>query len=193
MTSGADVVADAFECVNCGAAVAFSALDDDGGQTVLEKAACAYCDVVNDRALAMLRQQRAAERHEEIATQKRRDGTRLLLGATAAVVLLLAAIAAFNTRAGLATAHAEVERARAQVTNVRERQDVVLKRFAEAPVSPERDAEISGAENRVRIERARYDEVATKYNAAVGSPWARLCAAVFSLPAEAALSNTVSW
>ena len=61
------------------------------------------------------------------------------------------------------------------------------------PPGPDRDAELSGAENRVRIERARYDETAAAYNAKVGATWASLVARIFGLPPRARLSDDPHW
>jgi hypothetical protein len=188
-----DVAADAFECVNCGAAVTFRDTATEGDAPELERATCAYCNVINDRALAMLRKQRARERHVELVAEKRQASVLLLIGTTLAVVVGLMAIAAFSTREELATAQASVERQRAQVRNVVERREAVVKRFAHASPGPDRDAELSGAENRVRIERARYDEAAATYNAAASSPWARACARLFDLPERLPLSNEAQW
>lgn len=188
-----DIAADAFECINCGATVTFRDAAAVGDEAAIEKATCSYCNVVNDRALAMLRMQRARERHVELVASKRRQSVLLLIGATLAVAIGLMAIAAFSTRDQLAAAQASVERQRAQVRNVVERQAAVVKRFAHAPPGPDRDAELSGAENRVRIERARYDEAAASYNAAASSPWARACARLFDLPPRVQLSNEAQW
>ena len=188
-----ELTSGAFPCVNCGAQVTFGAVDETGEETELEQATCAYCDVVNDRALAELRRRNAHERHSQRLKDARRKAMQVFVLAAVAAVLLLTVIAATNTRAALSATHSVVESSRAQVTNVRERQAAVVKRYAHAPAGREHDAELSGAENRVRIERARYDKAAAAYNAQVGSPWAGLCARAFGLPAHVPPSNKVQW
>ena len=188
-----ELASQVFLCVNCGAQVSFEAADDADDQTELEQAACDYCDVVNDRALAVLHKRNAHERHQQRLKEKKRNTLRLFVLVSLAVVLLLTAIAAFNTQGDLSDAYGVVERSRAQLTNVRERQAAVVKRFANAPAGPDRDAELSGAENRVRIERARYDKASAAYNAQARSPWAALCARIFGLPTNVSLSTNVHW
>lgn len=182
--------ADVFDCVDCGAQVRFRS-DDDGD--LLERAACPYCGVVNDRALAILRQQAAeARRHEKRAAARRQQVVRFVAVAFATFVLLIG-IAIWQAGSELAALHAEVDRAHAQVQNVRERQAATLRQWARRGTSPDRDAEISGAENRVRVERARYDAAAADYNAAAAGPWGGLCAKVHGLPHQVRLSNEVHW
>ncbi len=178
-----------FICVNCGAPITFG----EAEETELERAACEYCDVVNERALAELRKAKARERHEERVRLERRRKA-LKVGATGLGVLFAVTLfAMFATQASLTAAQSEVRRQRAQLQNVRERQQVVLEQWTNAPAGPDRDAELSGAENRVRIERARYDEAASAYNAKVGSLWPGLVARTFGLPSHAKLSDEPDW
>ena len=179
-----------FMCVNCGAPLSFAA---EEGDSLLDQARCEYCDVVNDRALAELRKQRAAQRHEERKKEQRIRSMTWFAAATAGALLLIGIAAAIGTQRDLARDHAEVERRRAQLVNVRERQVVVIQQWGSMPPSPDRDAELSGAENRVRIERARYDEAAAAYNAQVGTPWSRFVARAFGLPTRARLSDDPHW
>lgn len=188
-----ELTPDVFLCVGCGAQVSFAAEGDAADDTPLERATCPYCEVVNDRALALLRKQHAAERHAARLREEQRKRAQRLAGAAALALVVLLGIAMANTHGELRDLHAQVERARAQVENVRERQVAVVTRFAGAEASAGREAELSGAENRVRIERARYDEAASVYNAAAGSAWAGLCASVTGLPERAPLSNEAHW
>jgi len=188
-----ELTSDVFLCVGCGAQVSFRATDDPLDDTSLERATCPYCEVVNDRALALLRKQHAAERHSARLREEQRKRARVLAGAAALALLVLLGIAGASTHGELRVLSARVESARAQVANVRERQVAVVTRFAAAEPSAGREAELSGAENRVRIERARYDEAASAYNAAVGSAWASLCASATRLPERAPLSNEAHW
>ncbi|MBK6577713.1 MAG: hypothetical protein IPG17_16245 [Sandaracinaceae bacterium] len=189
-----ELTPDVFLCVGCGAQVSFEDVGDGSGSgTLLDRATCPYCEVVNDRALALLRKQQARERHEARLREERRKQVRLFAAVAALALLVLLGMAGANTHAELRDLHAQVERARAQVENVRERQVAVVARLASAEASAGREAELSGAENRVRIERARYDEAAAAYNAAAGSAWAGLCVTASGLPERAALSNEAHW
>ena len=190
-----ELTADVFLCVGCGAQVSFER--DGAGERpegAPEKGAtCPYCGVVNDRALALLRKQHARERHDARLRSERRKQQQQLASAAGLAFLVLLGLAANDTHGELRDLHAEVQRTRSQVENVRERQVATVTRLATAQASPGREAELSGAENRVRIERGRYDEAAATYNAAVGSVWARVCASVTGLPEHAPLSNEEHW
>ena len=141
------------------------------------------------RAVARLeqRRRRAAE-VEKVRRERRRRLLRRTLTTVAAIVAVLILVPLW-TQSGLRGDLGEVERQKAQVRNVIERQEAVARQWNEAPPSPDRDAELSGAENRVRIERARYDEAAARYNTQAGGPLGRLTATLFGLPARVPLSN----
>ena len=62
-------------------------------------------------------------------------------------------------------------------------------RYRGQAATPERDAELAGATNRVAIERRRYDKVATEYNDAAGSLTGSLGAMFFGLPDRVPLST----
>jgi len=55
------------------------------------------------------------------------------------------------------------------------------------------DAEIAGAENRVRIERKRYDEAAADYNRVAGGFNARWVTIFSGHPKRVPMSMEVSW
>src|SRR5690606_2826466 len=101
----------------------------------------------------------AAERTR--AERARRIRIGLLVGAGVLGVFVL--VASFTTYSGLREARLAAERQRAQVINVLERQQATTAQWAGAAESADKHAELSGAENRVRVERARYDELATEY------------------------------
>jgi hypothetical protein len=188
-----DLAPDRSICINCGAPLSFRVRHDDSEDALLDQAKCEYCEVLNDRALAELRKQRARDRHAELEAQARRRKILVLTAGAAAAVLLVAMVAAFSTQSALNRALAEVERSHAQLVNVRERQEVVVRQWGTMPPGPDRDAELSGAENRVRIERARYDEAAAAYNARVGATWPSIVARIFGLPTRARLSDDPHW
>jgi hypothetical protein len=88
---------------------------------------------------------------------------------------------------------ADVEAKRSQVVNVLERQAATERQWRDAPATPGRDAELSGAENRVRIERKRYDEAAARYNGASGGSFASSWARRAGLPPRVPMSSEVRW
>jgi hypothetical protein len=92
-------------------------------------------------------------------------------------------------QSGLATLAAAANQARSQVVNVMERQRATDTQWKGLPPSPERSAELVGAENRVRIERKRYDEAAATYNASSTSFPNSIWAAIFGHPDRLPLSN----
>ncbi len=97
----------------------------------------------------------------------------------------------YSKQSSLSDAKAQVDQKAAQVDNVMERQATVKARYQGASPGPERDAMLDGAENRVRIERKRYDEAAAAYNAEAGGVLAGLAAGLFGLPERVPLSNEV--
>lgn len=190
---------DAFPCISCGGEVSFVA-SDESKEAVLDKARCPYCDVVNDRALALVQADKARLRHEERVREELNARRRRALAlASAAALVFVLALAAVTYRR-LAPAHAEAERAQAQLTNVRERRAEVLRRLADAPeaepgesMSELRQAMVEGAENRVRVERSNYDAAAAAYNAVASSPWARLIAMIGGMPERVPLTDEAQW
>ncbi len=144
-----------------------------------------------ERAVKALEQRRqTASRQVQLeAVRSTRLKRRLLIGG--AVLVAVLAVATFWGQHGLRHDYAQVQLRRAQVRNVLERQLSVEKRYRQAPPSPERDAELSGAENRVRIERRRYDQAATEYNTNAGGLLRRLCAPLFGFPKQVPLSTDV--
>ncbi|MCP3100603.1 LemA family protein [Myxococcus sp. K15C18031901] len=95
---------------------------------------------------------------------------------------------------GLDTRAQEVGRQRAQVRNVMERSERLRSRFATTTPGPERDAELSGADNRVSVEQRRYDQLASDYNAAAASIPNRWVVEVAGLPRRLPLSTELtSW
>lgn len=111
---------------------------------------------------------------------------------SAVVVVGLLGIWALVSDSRLSSLEAAAKRAHAQVVNVKERQLATQRQWQGQPDGAEKMAELSGAENRVRIERKRYDEAATAYNeAAAGFPGS-LWRALFGHPDKLPLSNTAS-
>ncbi|MBZ4399813.1 LemA family protein [Myxococcus faecalis] len=151
------------------------------------------------RALRIERLQQAARsrRAMELARQARRQrylqrarwGAVLFAGAS--VLLGLGTGAIHND---LGTRALEVARQRAQVHNVMVRREGVRARFAAVEASPERDAELSGADNRVFVEQRRYDQLVADYNAAAASIPNRWVVERTRLPRSLPLSTELkSW
>jgi len=138
-------------------------------------------------AIEELRRRRTTVLALDAATRKRRA-----IGiAIASGLLALLAILMVMGNGAIGRRLAEVAEKRAQVVNVIERQRATERQWQEAPPSDEKTAELSGAENRVRIERKRYDEAAAAYNAHVASFPASLWAGLFGHPDALPLSNEV--
>lgn len=137
-----------------------------------------------ERGRRMAREARERARKRRIALAIRGA---IGLGGIAAALALGAAW----TRGVLAPAWSDVERARAQVETVRERRERVEEIWRDRPASLDRDAELAGAENRVGIERRRYDEAAAAYNARAGGLPHVLFCRVAGVPCRAELSSEI--
>ena len=136
------------------------------------------------------------QEREEAAEQRSRVRAKIAIiaGASVAAIAMIALILAFVGRSGVRSARADVDKARAQVRNVMDRQANVEQRLTGAELDSERDAELAGAENRVAIEKRRYDDAATRYNEKAGSFPGSWGATMFGLPKRAPLSNEMeSW
>jgi hypothetical protein len=138
-------------------------------------------------AIAELRRRRQATLAADARRRKTRRLYWLIAGGALAVVIVWALIG----QSSLSSALAEVEQARAQVANVVERRREVRAQWESAPDGRERTAELAGADNRVSVERRRYDEVAAAYNAKVNAFPSSLWAAIFGYPGDVPLSNTI--
>lgn len=176
-------------CINCGAAITF---EQEGGQ-LLERLVCPYCGAANLRAQAERLERQEVERAHVRESSSRLRYVLAFGGGFVALVALALGVQLQRTGTSLSARWADVERARAQVQNVKEKQQEVLTRLKDTAPSDARDAEVAGADNRVRIERKRYDEAASAYNAGVDGVLARWAAKASGLPEEAALSSEVRW
>jgi hypothetical protein len=138
-------------------------------------------------AIAELRRRRDAKLAAAAAAARRRRYLFIGAGALGGLALLAALVG----QRSLATAHAEVARARAQLVNVRERQQDTRALWEASSNARERLAELSGADNRVRVERQRYDEAAAAYNASAGAFPNRLWTAFFGYPTSVPSSDAL--
>lgn len=177
------------KCINCGAAVSF---EEKNGELV-ESVKCAFCGAVNLRAQAEARARRAEERKLERAGAARRRFFLLIAGGVALVFALAVGTAVREAGRGVIAAHAELERARAQVVNVRQRQAEVIAQLSGSENTPEHEAELTGAANRVRVERGRYDQAVAGYNAAAQGVFGEVAARLHGWSATAPTSDAVTW
>jgi hypothetical protein len=145
-------------------------------------------------ALRQAEKQKQAEAEKAALAERQR---RLVLArkvgigaAVAAVVSMICVWIGASSRATeLRGLDAEVARARAQLVSVTERQAKVEAEYRPRSASPDRDAELLGAENRVRVERMRYDEAAATYNAARGRTFGGWASRLYGVPERAPLSD----
>ncbi|MCP3065144.1 LemA family protein [Myxococcus sp. K38C18041901] len=156
-----------------------------------------YIDEARALRIERLQQEARSRRAMEVTRQARRQrhllrarwGMALFAGAVALSGLVMSAI-----HNDLGTRALEVARQRAQVHNVLVRRDEVRARFATVTASPERDAELSGADNRVFVEQRRYDQLVADYNAAAASIPNRWVVERTQLPRSLPLSTELkSW
>lgn len=141
------------------------------------------------QAVQELKRRRGEAARLQAQTKAQRSRLMVNTSIGAAVVLGALCVALVAGQSSLSGSLAEVERASAQVTNVLERQEATKARLADAPASAEREAELSGAENRVRIERRRYDEAASDYNTRAGGFPGVIVVRLFGMPQAVELSN----
>lgn len=135
------------------------------------------------------RRKEEAERAANEQAARRAWAVRATQGVGASLAVVLAC--GLWTRSALASRWVEVEQARSQVETVIERRARVESIWRDQPPGLDRDAELAGAENRVGIERRRYDEAASAYNAAASSlPHALTCALV-GVPCRAPLASEI--
>ncbi|AKF85485.1 hypothetical protein MFUL124B02_13115 [Myxococcus fulvus 124B02] len=148
-----------------------------------------------DQALEALARRREAQALEARAREEhaRKRARRLRRGAWVGAALLgFMAVWGLVVRNGLTSSMADVARQRAQVRNVLERRESLRARLHSLTPGPERDAELSGADNRVSVEIRRYDERAASFNAAVTSFPSGWIGRLSGLPASLPLSSEVS-
>lgn len=151
-----------------------------------------------DKAVAKRETEKREAKEAEVVARAERQRQLALarkvgIGAAAALVLSMLVIwlGASSRASELRGLDAEVARARAQLVSVSERQAKVETEYRSRAASPDRDAELLGAENRVRVERMRYDEAAAAYNAARSSSFGGWASSLYGVPERAALSDEV--
>ena len=115
----------------------------------------------------------------------------LLLAAVGIVSSSLGAILREGILSDLRQAWTPVEQQASQVENVIDRRDRVRVQWVPAPDGVDRDAELAGADNRVALERQRYDEAAAAYNSEVSEWPAQWFCGPRRAPCRAALSSEI--
>ena len=135
------------------------------------------------------RQERAEKRRKQ--AEARRKSMLKIGGATTATIAVIFGIMFAISYGRLNSRLAAVEQKRAQVQNVVERQDKTEDMYEGQPSSIERNAALEGAENRVRIEIKRYDEVAATYNSSARGFPGNLVVALAGMPDEVPLSDDI--
>lgn len=138
-------------------------------------------------AIEEVRRRRETQLAEERAREARTKRLRLGAAVGGSLLVVVIAIWLLTARAALEDAKLAVDRQKAQVINVVERQRATVHQWAGAADSPDKQAELSGAENRVRIERARYDELVTVYRGHAGG----LAGTIWGYPSSLPLSSEI--
>ncbi len=135
--------------------------------------------------------------HKRAIAEREVLRNRYILGAVTAIgsSIVLCLVAAAVGRSSLVEQRTVVEAKRAQVVSVVKRRNDLLANIEGAGLaSEERWAEVSGSENRIAVEKRRYDEAATEYNRRAASFSGSLGAALFDHPKHMELSSEiVSW
>lgn len=128
----------------------------------------------------------------DVETSARRKKVLLIGAGVVGAVLVLLLLLGLSGRSSLRDLQAEVDEKRAQLQNVKERQREVNARYTGQAATPERDAELAGATNRVAIERRRYNKVVSRYNKEAGSLSGSLGVMFFGMPEKLPLSTELS-
>ena len=143
-----------------------------------------------DRARQKLRERRAHQEREAKQAARLRTKIAVIAGA-----LILCAGAIFGLWSSFAVsslrdAFAEVERTRAQVDNIRARKTAIEQQFEGRGPSLEKDAQLVGAQNRLRVELKRFNEAAAQYNRRASSFPASLWTGGPNLPVRVDMATT---
>jgi hypothetical protein len=154
-----------------------------------------------DQAMEVLEQRRREQERARLEAERARQARRALVRKVAlvstGVTVALAGVLGLwgvSARNGLNTSLQEVTRQRVQVHTALERRQQTQERYATSTPGPERDAQLSGADNRVGVEQRRYNEAATAYNASASAFPRSLVVRLSGMPASVPLSSEMqSW
>lgn len=136
------------------------------------------------------RRQKEAEKRRERAEERRKRLRKIALWvfvSVGAICLVTFGISYARLNGKLS----EAEQKRAQVESVVERQAQTRAQYEGQPTSIEKNAALEGAENRVRIEIRRYDQVAAGYNRSARGFPGNLVTSTLGMPEKLPLSNEV--
>ncbi len=117
-----------------------------------------------DQAREELSRRRAEEERAEKAARARRNLVMMVGGGGFLLTALVFGLWSMVAVSSLQGVYAQVEAQAAEVQNVEDRREAILELYADRPDSVERDAEIVGSENRIRVARQRYNEAVAVYN-----------------------------
>jgi|GEM_PF-450436 len=107
----------------------------------------------------------------------------------AVALLILVAVPSIISLSRLNSSLVAAEKQSSQLSNVLERQSVVKERYRDRSSSEFIEGELAGSENRVRVERLRYDRAAADYNERAGAFPGRLWVSLFRFPHKLRLSG----
>jgi hypothetical protein len=140
-----------------------------------------------ERAREQLAEQRQDEQRQ---AQRARQSRRRILraaGISAALIVLVFGVWSYAAVSKLGPLHANVEAHRAEVANMQERKVDIEQQFADRPDSLEKDAQLVGSQNRLRVATKRYNEAAAAYNRQASTFPASMWTSVVGLPTHVSL------
>lgn len=140
-----------------------------------------------ERARERLAEQRRDQERQAERDQQRRRRILLASAACTALIALIFGVWSFAAVSKLAPLHADVEAHRAEVANMQERKVAIDEQFADRPDSLEKDAQLVGSQNRLRVATKRYNEAAAAYNRQASTFPASLWAPVVGFPSRVSL------
>lgn len=144
-----------------------------------------------DKAINELERRREASKKARELAQAKRQKLLRVGGIAGGVMVVIALSFVGITYSSLQSTLSAAEQKRAQVENVAERQVKTEQMYAGQADSMEKNAALEGAENRVRIEIRRYDEIAADYNSSAAGITGSLVVSATGLPAELPLSDDI--
>ncbi len=144
-------------------------------------------------AIAVVRKRRRDQLAADAAAAAATAMRLKVLGGVAAALAAIVLAWGLAARSSVRAAWSRVEKHRAQVLNVRDRQRATKVQWEGVADSPRRSAELTGAENRVRVEQKNYDAAAVEYNDTASGVMARLVVTWGDYPESVPLSSEVQW
>ena len=144
-------------------------------------------------AIAVVRKQRRDQLAADAAAAAAAATRLKIIGGVAAGLAAIVLVWGLAARSSVRTAWSRVEKHRAQVLNVRDRQRATAVQWDGVADSPRKSAELTGAENRVRVEQKNYDAAAVEYNDTASGLMARVVVAWGDYPESVPLSSEVKW